>query len=264
MGGIHPTAVPEEALLHGDAVVAGEAEGLWEQVVADAREGRLQRLYRHSAFPDFRTPPRPRRAIFPDKGYVPVQTVQASRGCPFTCEFCSVTPFFGRQARLRDPEDVAAEIATFRKHPRWVMFVDDNVLGYGERSRALFRAIQPLRVTWFGQASLLGMQDDATLKLMADSGCRAVFVGFESVSRETLLACGKRQHRETRPGERHQLLLRAGEERAHRSGDAPQHDLADKQERLPIARERLPQLEHVGVIECGHEPGEGERIGRRR
>lgn len=194
MGGIHPTAVPDEALQHCDAVVMGEAEGLWEQVVADARAGGLKRLYRHEAFPDFRTPPRPRRSIFPTKGYVPVHTVQASRGCPFTCEFCSVAPFFGRQARLRDPEDVAQEISTLTRHPRWVMFADDNVLGYGERSRALFRALKPLGVTWFGQASLLGMQDDETLRLMAESGCRAVFVGFESISREALVACGKRQN----------------------------------------------------------------------
>jgi radical SAM superfamily enzyme YgiQ (UPF0313 family) len=194
MGGIHPTAVPDEALEHCDAVVMGEAEGLWEQVVADARRGALKRVYKHAAFPEFRRPPRPRRSIFPKKGYVPVNTVQASRGCPFTCEFCSVTPFFGRQPRLRDPEDVAEEIGGFTGHPRWVMFADDNVLGYGERSRALFRALAPLRVSWFGQASLLGMQDDESLRLMARSGCRAVFVGFETVSREALIACGKRQN----------------------------------------------------------------------
>jgi radical SAM superfamily enzyme YgiQ (UPF0313 family) len=87
MGGIHPTAMPEEALEHCDTVVIGEAEGLWEQVVADARRGSLAPVYRHAALPGFRTPPRPKRAIFPSRGYVPVHTVQASRGCPFTCEF---------------------------------------------------------------------------------------------------------------------------------------------------------------------------------
>jgi radical SAM superfamily enzyme YgiQ (UPF0313 family) len=176
-------------------VVAGEAEGLWDRVVADARRGELQRLYRQPAFPDFRRPPRARRSLFPSRGYVPVHTVQAARGCPFSCEFCSVMPFFGRRPRLRDPEDVADEIAaTVTRRPRWVMFADDNVLGYGERSRALFRALAPLRVTWFGQASLQGMQDDRTLTLMAASGCRAVFVGFESIGQAALVACGKRQN----------------------------------------------------------------------
>ena len=82
MGGIHPTAMPEEALEHCDAVVIGEAEGLWEKVVADARQGTLQPVYRHATWPDFRTTPWPRRSVFPSRGYAPIHTVQASRGCP--------------------------------------------------------------------------------------------------------------------------------------------------------------------------------------
>jgi radical SAM superfamily enzyme YgiQ (UPF0313 family) len=192
MGGIHPTAMPDEVLLRADAVVIGEAEGLWEQVIADVRAKRLRRIYKHDRLPDFRTPPWPKRSVFPARGYVPVQTVQASRGCPFACEFCSVAPFFGRKTRLRDPQHVAKEIASLGH--RWVMFADDNIIGHGEHSRALFRALKPLKLTWFGQASLLGMQDPETVRLMAESGCRAVFVGFETVNRRSLVACGKRQN----------------------------------------------------------------------
>jgi radical SAM superfamily enzyme YgiQ (UPF0313 family) len=192
LGGIHPTAMPDEALEHADAIVVGEAEGLWERVIADMRQGALQRVYRHTELPDFRTPPWPKRSIFPSRGYVPVHTIQASRGCPFACEFCSVTPFFGRRTRLRDPRDVAREIASLKR--RWIMFADDNIVGHGQHSRDLFHELSPLKLTWFGQASLLGMQDAETLRLMAASGCRAVFVGFESVNRETLVACGKRQN----------------------------------------------------------------------
>jgi radical SAM superfamily enzyme YgiQ (UPF0313 family) len=198
MGGIHPTAVPEEALERCDSVVVGEAEGLWEHVVADARAGRLRPIYRHATLPDFRRPPRPDRSIFGKRGYVPVPPVQASRGCPFLCEFCSVGPFFGRKTRLRDPEDVASEIRALGRPwfaRRWVMFADDNIIGHGPHSRALFRALKPLNITWFGQASLQGIQHPETLKLMAESGCRAVFVGFESVNRDALAACGKKQNR---------------------------------------------------------------------
>jgi radical SAM superfamily enzyme YgiQ (UPF0313 family) len=192
MGGIHPSAVPEEALEHCDSVVIGEAEGLWEQVIADARRHDLQRTYQHTKLPEFRTPPSPNRAIFPRRDYTWVHTVQASRGCPFDCEFCSVTPFSGRAPRLRDPENVAAEIASIGS--KWILFADDNIVGHGEYSRALFRAIKPLHLIWFGQASLHGMQDPETLRLMASSGCRTVFVGFESTSRESLMGCGKRQN----------------------------------------------------------------------
>ena len=192
LGGIHPTAVPEEALEHADSVVCGEAEGLWEQVVADARAGRLQRIYRHETLPEFRTPVVPDRSIFAKRGYIPVHAVQASRGCPFSCEFCSVTPFFGRKTRLRDPKHVAAEIkATGR---RLFFFSDDNIVGFGEHSRELFRELKPLKIRWFGQASLQGMQDPATLKLMSEAGCRGLFVGFESVNRRALVACGKKQN----------------------------------------------------------------------
>jgi radical SAM superfamily enzyme YgiQ (UPF0313 family) len=192
MGGIHPTAVPDEALEHCDAVVVGEAEDLWERLVADERKGRLQPIYRNEVLPDFRTPRRAKWTVFPRRNYAPVHIVQASRGCPFTCEFCSVRTFFGSKTRLRDPMDVADEIAT--THGGLLMFADDNILGYGEHSRALFRALTPLKRRWAGQASLHGMHDSTTLQLMADAGCQAVFVGFESVSRDSLLACGKRQN----------------------------------------------------------------------
>ena len=74
------------------------------------------------------------------------------------------------------------------------MFSDDNIIGVGHQSRELFRELKKLNITWFGQASLQGMQDQETLELMAESGCRAVFIGFESVNRQTLVACGKRQN----------------------------------------------------------------------
>ena len=192
MGGIHPTAMPEEALQHCDVVVMGEAEGLWEKVVADARRGTLQRVYRHTTWPDFRTGPWPKRSVFPSRGYAPIHSVQASRGCPFDCEFCSVTPFLGRTPRLRDPADVAREVASLGRG--WVMFADDNILGHGESSRSLFRELSRVKRKWVGQASLQGMQDRDTLRLMAASGCRAVFIGFESMSRATLVACGKQQN----------------------------------------------------------------------
>ena len=190
LGGIHPTALPEEALLHADAVVVGEAEGQWERLLEDLRAGALrQRIYRREAQPAFETAARPRWSIFSSRRYVPIFPVQASRGCPYDCEFCSVSTFFGRRLRLRDVDDVAAEIARLPR--RWVMFTDDNIVAGGERARRLFRALTPLRLTWFGQASLHGLRAPETIRLLARSGCKGLFVGFESVSAESLRGCGK-------------------------------------------------------------------------
>lgn len=189
LGGIHPTALPEEALQHADAVVVGEAEGQWERLLEDLRAGTLGRIYRREVQPAFERAPRPRWSIFSSRRYAPIFPVQASRGCPYDCEFCSVTTFFGRRLRLREVDDVAAEIARLPR--RWVMFTDDNIVTGRERARRLFRALTPLRLTWFGQASLQGLRDPETIRLMARSGCKGLFVGFESVSAESLRGCGK-------------------------------------------------------------------------
>jgi radical SAM superfamily enzyme YgiQ (UPF0313 family) len=194
LGGIHPTAVPEEAQRHGDAVVVGEAAGLWERVIADARRGKLEPLYRHPAPPAFDRPVRPRRDIFRSRRYVPVHTVQASRGCPFDCEFCSVTPFFGRDFRLRPLPQLVQEIEEL--DGKWLMFADDNILGRPDHSRRLLRELAPLRRKWFGQASLHALRDPENLRLLAASGCRALFVGFESVNRASLQSSGKSQNQD--------------------------------------------------------------------
>ena len=193
LGGIHPTALPDEALRHADAVVVGEAEGLWERLLDDLQQGRgLRPRYEHNQQPDFTRAPPPRWSIFTSRRYAPIFPLQASRGCPYDCEFCSVTAFFGRRLRLRDVDDVAAEAARLPR--RWVVFTDDNIVAGGVRARQLFTALRPLRLTWFGQASLQGLRDPETIRQMAASGCRGLFIGLESVNADSLQSCGKEQN----------------------------------------------------------------------
>jgi len=94
LGGIHPTAVPEEAKEHADSVVLGEAEEVWPHLIEDARTGNLKPYYRQEGYTELSKMPRPRRDILPHKGYLPLDVVQVSRGCPFRCEFCTVQKFF--------------------------------------------------------------------------------------------------------------------------------------------------------------------------
>ena len=213
LGGIHVTALPEEASQHCDAVVQGEAEGLWEQVVDDARRRDLRPLYRHEALPELTAGPLPRWDIFRPRPrrrgaarllgrlgrqarYVPVTTLQASRGCPFDCEFCSVTPFYGRAFRSVPRSEVVREIESLDR--RWVMFADDDILGRPSRARRLLAELAPLKLSWFGQASLSGLSDPRNVELLARSGCKALFVGFESVEARSLASCGKHHNRPRR------------------------------------------------------------------
>lgn len=195
MGGIHPTVLPQEALLHCDAVIVGEAEGLWQTMIRDLQQGSLQRIYRHPQDhrPDFQRAARPDWRLFRSRQYIPLYTVQASRGCPFGCEFCSVPTFFGKTHRQRQVDDIISEIQSLDS--RWIMFADDNIVTRRDHARRLFRAMTPLNVKWFGQASLHGLNDPQTIRLMSASGCRGLFVGFESINHQSLSDCGKHQNR---------------------------------------------------------------------
>ncbi|MCC6524211.1 MAG: cobalamin-dependent protein [Polyangiaceae bacterium] len=191
LGGIHPTAMPEEALEHADAVVAGEADVVWPEVLADFRRGALGRLYRPE-LPDLARMPDARRDLFRSKKYIPFQVVQTMRGCPYPCEFCSVSTANGKTFRFRPVANVVRELESLGK---LVLFADDNVMIHRTYSRPLFEAMTPLGKHWIGQCSLAAVKELANVKLMAESGCKALFIGFESIDEETVRHTGKRQNR---------------------------------------------------------------------
>jgi radical SAM superfamily enzyme YgiQ (UPF0313 family) len=200
LGGIHPTILPEEAAAHADAVVLGEAEALWPRLLEDFRAGRMQRFYRPNGVVDMNQSPTPRREIFQahSRKYIPMDVVQTTRGCPFLCDFCTVHSTYGSRFRSREVERVLAEVQGLA---RWgVLFADDNVIGNAAYFRELFRALAPLKVNWVGEASLAGLEDEENLKILEKSGCKALFIGFESLSPD-LKTVGKVQNRPERYGE---------------------------------------------------------------
>jgi radical SAM superfamily enzyme YgiQ (UPF0313 family) len=181
MGGIHPSVMPDEAQAHADAVVIGEAEAVWPQVLDDLRASRLRERY-EATHPDPADIPAPRWDMVHGKRYFTRRTFQVSRGCPYGCEFCSSTRFFGTKYRFRPIERVVEEVKSYPK--RFMVFVDDNIVGRADYSRELFKALKPLKKRWVAQASIDIARKDDLLRLAKESGCAGVLIGLESVRPE--------------------------------------------------------------------------------
>ncbi len=183
MGGYHPTFLPAEALQHADAVVRGDAEGVWGRVLADLQEGRLRQRYENAVFPPLDVC-MPDRSIFAGKKYVPIGLVQYGRGCRFNCSFCSIHAFYGTSVRQRPIDDVVEDIQrSGRKH---IFLVDDNLFVNEEKARELFEALIPLKVSWSCQVSIDIARNPELVSLMARSGCISALIGFESLDPATL------------------------------------------------------------------------------
>jgi len=190
LGGIHASALPAEAAAHADAVVIGEAEGQWPQVVADAQAGELRKYYRQTGWPDLAQAPPPRYDLVNPRRYVVPSTAQTTRGCPFDCSYCSVTTFFGRTYRTRRIQDVVADLERMPRGP--MMFVDDNIMAKPAYARELFAALRGRGLRWFSQASLTILKTPHLILEAARAGCRVLFVGLETLSQRNLEAVGKR------------------------------------------------------------------------
>lgn len=199
LGGIHASLLPEEALEHADSVVVGEAETIWPNVIADADASRLEPIYRVEGFFDFKRPRLPRRDILNPKGYWLPNAVQTARGCPHNCSFCSVTVFNGRRLRMRELDNVLAEVESlprsslFRR--KMIAFVDDNIGAKPSRAKELFKALIPMKISWGSQACVTFANDEELVALAAESGCRLLLVGFETLSPQALAEIGKRQNK---------------------------------------------------------------------
>ncbi len=179
MGGYHPSFLPDEALLHADAVVVGDAEGPWECLLADFAAGRLERRYtggNDAPLTDYRLD----RSIYEGKHYAPVELVQYGRGCRFSCDFCSIHNFYGTSLRVRPLDGLLAEIDSLPSS-RLLFFVDDNLFGRKPDLLALLDAIAPLKRRWSCQISIDVAREDAMLDRLAAAGCAYVLIGFESL-----------------------------------------------------------------------------------
>lgn len=188
MGGYHVTLLPEEAAEEADAIVVGDAEPVWKQLIADVRDGHLQPRYDGRGHRELRDI-RPRRSIFADRTYQNITLVEYARGCNFKCDFCSITAFHQAAQSHRPARDVAKEME--ETGSRRFFVVDDNVVSQPAKARELCRELTPLGINWVGQASIQIALDDELLAMLAESGCRGLLIGMESINAANLKAMGK-------------------------------------------------------------------------
>lgn len=180
IGGLHATAVPEEALGHADAVVAGEGETAWPEILADAEAGRLQGIYRSAQY-DLREAPMPRFDLLEIENYNRL-TVQTARGCPWRCEFCASSVLLTDKYKQKPIAKVLAEIDHIRAlwaRP-FLEFADDNSFVHRAYWRELLPELSRRKLRWFTETDLSIADDPEFLRLLRNSGCKQVLIGLES------------------------------------------------------------------------------------
>ncbi|MDP2689937.1 MAG: radical SAM protein [Deltaproteobacteria bacterium] len=195
LGGIHPSMCAEEALEHCDAVVVGEAEEVWGALLKDAGNGELKRVYKAGEKADLKAYGGPARSVLSKERYFS-DVVQTTKGCPFHCEFCSVHAFDGEAIRSKTVDQIIREIEDISSNAGYkkksIFFADDNIISDRKFARELFSALKGRNLNWSCQASINIAQDGETLRLMKESGCGAILIGFESVSEKNLSRMDKK------------------------------------------------------------------------
>jgi radical SAM superfamily enzyme YgiQ (UPF0313 family) len=189
MGGPHASSLPLEAKEHVDAVVIGEAENVWENLLQDLQKGCLKPFYKSDHHFSMTGMPLPRLDLLRKKAYMTVNCAQTTRGCPHQCDFCHVTHFFGKTYRCRPVDEVIEEVK--RLEGEFLVFIDDNIAGNRQYAKELFTRLKPLKKKWASQASMTLPRDPELLKLAAESGCVSLFLGIESLSPENLKEVNK-------------------------------------------------------------------------
>ncbi|MDH5680965.1 MAG: B12-binding domain-containing radical SAM protein, partial [Spirochaetota bacterium] len=197
LGGPHPSIMPDEAIEYADSVVIGEGDTVWPTLIEDYKKGNLQRFYRNSKPMDLTGLPIPRRDLFKASKYMILNSTYATRGCTYTCEFCSIKKMIS-DYRTRPIPEVVQEIDSFggnRFHRKHFILWDDNLVGNRDYAKKFFNELAPLNKTWFGQGTIKIGEDEELTKIASKSGCKGFFIGLESFEDETLIGMNKKSNK---------------------------------------------------------------------
>ncbi len=193
LGGIHPSAMVQEALEHASIVCKGDAEGTLPYALGDLESGKAKQVYDWKDYPDAPIAT-PRKDLLDPADYLVFNPIQTTRGCPHGCTFCTTPSIFGRRFRQRSVDAIVEEIRIAKEafNTRVFIFSDDDVAGNQKWAMRLFEAIRPLNIKWASQCDILISNNDKLLAAMRDSGCLGLILGLESPKAGTLWAAGKR------------------------------------------------------------------------
>jgi len=184
LGGLHASFMPTEATQHANALLIGEIEGIWEELLADFQAGTLKKRYQRTTPVDMATlNPYPTHIIKPSR-YNDLWSVLVSRGCVHRCEYCVVPPFFRGKYRLRPVDQIVAEIKAAPTN--WIELHADNLTANREYAVKLFNALKPLKINWIGESTIKMADDEELLKLAGESGCKSLLIGIETPSQASL------------------------------------------------------------------------------
>ncbi len=181
LGGLHASALPDEAAGHCDAVVIGEGEAIWLDVLRDAEAGNLKARYEPAGEFNLDDAPMPAFEMLEPSRYNRL-TVQASRGCPWHCEFCASSILLTKRYKQKPIDKVLAEIDRIREiwQRPFIEFADDNALVNKRYWKELLEGLKTRKIHWFAETDISVHQDEELLALMRDSGCAQVLIGLES------------------------------------------------------------------------------------
>lgn len=211
-GGIAASlARPEWSLEHADCLVTGEAERTWPTVLEDFAAGRMKSLYPMGDRPAIDELPVPRYDLLDRAILGRWRPVQATRGCPFTCSFCSITAFYAQTYRTRPVDQVLRDVrAAKQSGSHYIAFVDDNIGVDFDYSARLWEALIPEKIIWMSQCSLHIADRPQMLQLAHRSGCRLLSFGVETTSPQSLETIDKSWNRPERYREAIEAIRRSG------------------------------------------------------
>ena len=206
LGGPYVTIFPERCREHADVLVIGEADDLWKELLTDLTKGSLKREYRQAVFPDLSIDRPVTKSMLDIGSYFTTNVVQTTRGCPFSCDFCSVHVMNGHRLRHRPVDAVVREVERFLEEDRRIFFfLDDTVNADDAYAGELFSRLAPLGIRWVGQSTTALGENPALLETFARSGCGALLVGIESLADESNHA----HHKFHNPAARQARCIRA-------------------------------------------------------